>query len=158
MKPTTDLCDEYGEKLRVLAPGLQHFGGKHAFYGAVVTVSAPRDNSKVAELLEGEGLGRVLVVDGGAAMDCALLGDRLAELAVRNGWAGVIVNGCIRDTAQIGTMPLAVMALGSFPRKTIKQGRGEINIEIEFLQVKIRPGDYLYADDDGVVLSPELLI
>jgi regulator of ribonuclease activity A len=110
------------------------------------------DNSKVREQLDQAGEGRVLVVDGGGSLRCALLGDILAHKAVDNGWAGVVVNGCIRDVAEIGAMSLGIMALASNPRKSVKKGVGEIGVEVRFSGVSFRPGEWIYADEDGIVV------
>jgi regulator of ribonuclease activity A len=158
MKPTADLCDLYEDQVAVLPSVFRSYGGKNKFYGSIVTIKTLDDNSLVRQTLEQEGLGRILFVDGQASMNCALLGDRLAELAIRNGWAGVVVNGCIRDSHEIGTMPIGVMARGTNPRKSQKRGAGDLNETLVIEGVTVSPGQYLYADDDGILISQELLI
>lgn len=155
--PTTDLCDEYGDELQVADPMFADFGGEPVFAGPISTVKCFEDNSKVREALEETGEGRVLVVDGGGSDRCALLGDNLAQLAIDNGWAGVLVYGCIRDSAEIGEMPIAVKALATHPRKSNKQGIGERDVAVRFAGVSFEPGAWLYADLDGVVVAPEAL-
>ena len=154
---TADLCDQYGERLQIAALGLLDFGGRSDFAGEIVTVKLFEDNSLVQELLETKGEDRVLVVDGGGSMRCALLGDRLATLAMENGWSGLVINGCVRDVAQIGALALGIRALGSHPQKSRKQGTGERNIPVSFAQVTFSPGAYLYADRDGIVVASERL-
>ncbi|MGA1598601.1 MAG: ribonuclease E activity regulator RraA [bacterium] len=150
---TADLYDQHEETLRVVAPGFRSYGGHSRVAGAAKTLRVFEDNSLVRKLLEQPGGGRVLVVDGGRSMRCALLGDNLARLGVENGWIGVVVQGCIRDSAEIRSMPLGVWALGTNPRKSIKRGRGEVEVEIELGGVALRPGDWLYADEDGIVIA-----
>lgn len=151
---TADLYDEFGDRLQVCAPGLGDFGGRRAFAGPVETVRCHEDNSRVRECVARPGNGRVLVVDGGGSLRCALLGDILAQKAVDNGWSGVIIHGCIRDAADIAAMPLGVKALATIPRKSIRLDRGETGIPISFLGVDFFPGDQLYADEDGIVVLP----
>ena len=113
---------------------------------------APEDNSWVRKVLEEDGTGRVLIVDGAGSRRCALLGDQLAQLAVRNGWSGVVVNGCIRDSAVIATLPLGVKALGTHPMKTVKRNEGEQDAVVRFAGVTFSTGGMLYADGDGIVV------
>lgn len=154
---TADLYDRFGEELQVAAPGLVHYGGETTFSGRIATVVAPQDNSLVRRALESPGEGRVLVVDGGGSLRVALLGDVLAALAVENGWSGVVVHGLVRDSRELGEMPLGVLALGTIPRKTEKRGLGEVDVEVSFAGVTFRPGEYLAADADGLVLSARSL-
>ncbi len=154
---TTDLCDLHADRLQVLEPGLRHFGGARAFHGPIATVRCFEDNSRVREMLESAGNGRVLVVDGGGSTRCALLGDLLAQLAIDQGWAGVVVHGMIRDSTVIAGLPIGVMARGTHPCKSRKQGIGEIGTALRFDGVDFHPGDWLYADADGVVISREPL-
>jgi len=154
---TADLCDLHADGLQILDPGFRHFGGRVAFHGPVATVSCFEDNSRVREQLQTPGQGRVLVVDGGGSPRCALLGDRLAQMAIDNGWAGLLIHGMIRDSAVIAEMPLGVMALGTHPKKSEKRGIGQIDIPLRFGGVDFHPGHWLYADSDGLLLSPEAL-
>ena len=151
---TADLCDEFSEHLQVARPGLLNYGGRTQFFGKIVTIKLHEDNSLVREILNADGHGMVLVIDGGASTRCALLGDILAARAVENGWNGIIVNGCIRDTVEIHRMDLGVKALGTHPLKSVKNDTGQLNVPIHFGRVTYRPGDYLYADEDGTVIAP----
>jgi len=150
--PTADLCDFFIDELQVAEPLLIGFGGKAMFGGEIVTVKVFDDNVIVKQQLSSQGKGRVLVVDGAASTYCALMGDNLATLAIDNNWAGVVINGCIRDAAQIGDMQVGVFAIGTCPRKSRKAGEGEINVSIAFAGVLFKPGHFLYADEDGIVV------
>jgi len=150
---TTDLSDAHPDAIQVAEPMFRDFGGQRAFHGAIATVKLFEDNALVRSILETPGARRVLVVDGGGSMRCALLGDQLAELAVRNGWAGVVVHGCIRDSEAIGQLPLGVKALATHPLKSIKRGEGQREIPVRFAGVHFRPGAWLYADGDGLIVS-----
>ena len=152
-KGTADLCDEHGDALQVCEPVFRKFGGKRAFDGLVSTVRCFEDNSLVKEAVEGPGAGRVLVVDGGGSRRRALFGDKLGTAAVKNGWAGVIIHGCIRDSAELGLMNLGIRALGTMPLRSVKRGEGERDVPVRFAGVTFRPGDHVYADEDGVVVS-----
>jgi regulator of ribonuclease activity A len=160
---TTDLLDNnealiQQEKLRVIAPMFRRYGGKLAFAGEIVTLKLFEDNSLVRAVLGEPGTGKVLVVDGGGSLRCALLGDQLAEMAVKNGWEGVIVYGCIRDSAVINTLPLGVRALNTHPLKTVKKNIGERDAPVTFGGVTLKPGEWLCADEDGVIVSTTPLI
>ena len=154
---TCDLCDAHKQDdtgaFRVLPPVFQHFGGSPRFAGAVVTVKCWEDNSLVKQALDGVGEGRVLVVDGGGSLRKALVGGNLAVTAARNGWAGVLVYGCVRDAAELRAAMVGVVALGLMPMPTEKRGEGQANVVVDIAGVKVQPGDWLYADEDGVVLS-----
>jgi regulator of ribonuclease activity A len=154
---TCDLCDLHEARVRVLDLPLRDYGGRLAFDGPVSTIKAYEDNSLVREAVAEAGNGRVLVIDGGGSMRRAMLGDLLAAKAVENGWAGVIVYGAIRDSGAIGAMALGVKALGTCPRKTDKLGQGARDVAVEIGGLVIRPGDWLCADEDGVVLADEVL-
>jgi regulator of ribonuclease activity A len=150
---TADLYDTHGETLRVMAPIFHDYGGVLDFAGAVVTLKVYEDNSLVRAALEEPGEGRVLVVDGGGSLRCALVGDNLAALGHKNGWAGIVVYGCIRDAAPIAAIAIGVKAIATNPRKSVKKGEGERDVILRFAEVVIAPGDYLYADLDGVVVA-----
>lgn len=150
---TADLCDQHGTAVRVLEESFADFGGNVVFSGQVSTLLAFEDNGKVREALSETGEGRVLVVDGGGSMRRAMLGDQLAAMAVQNGWSGLVIFGCIRDSAAIADMALGVKAIGVCPRKTEKLGQGLRDVPLRLGGIDIRPGDWLYADEDGVVLS-----
>jgi regulator of ribonuclease activity A len=150
---TCDLCDLHDAQVRVLDLPLRDFGGRLAFNGLVSTIRAAEDNSRVREAVAEPGLGRVLVIDAGGSTLRAMLGDLLAAKASENGWAGVVVFGVIRDSGAIGGLNLGVKALGTCPRKTDKLGEGERDVDVEFGGIRIRPGDWLCADEDGVVVA-----
>ncbi|MDO4442016.1 MAG: ribonuclease E activity regulator RraA [Moraxella sp.] len=156
---TCDLLDDNEDKdIGVVSPSIdgkffRNFGGKAAFGGKAVTVKCFEDNSRVKELLATKGDGRVLVVDGGASMRCALLGDMIAKGAVEQGWAGVIVYGCVRDVDELATLDLGVQALGCIPKKSTRKGVGETGIKLHFGGVSICDGDYVYADNNGILVS-----
>jgi len=155
---TPDLCDEFPVLVQVVDPMFGNFGGIESFGGEVVTVKCFEDNSVVKEQVGLPGNGRVLVVDGGGSMRNALLGDMLAENAAKNGWAGLVIYGCIRDVDVIEQTAIGVQALGTHPRKTEKRGLGDLNIPVTFGGVTFSPGDYVYADNNGVIRSSEVLI
>ena len=150
---TCDLCDRFEGQVRVLELPLADFGGRIAFSGTVSTVKALEDNSLVREAVAEPGNGRVLVIDGGGSLRRSMLGDMLAEKAVANGWSGVLVHGAIRDSAAIAELDLGVKAIDTCPMKTDKQGQGLRDVPVEFGGLVIRPGDWLAADEDGVVLA-----
>ncbi|WP_417580700.1 ribonuclease E activity regulator RraA [Nitrincola sp.] len=152
-----ELCDQFPELVQVVEPMFANFGGREAFGGEIVTIKAYEDNSLVREQVAQPGQGKVLVVDGGASMRRAMLGDMLAEKAEKNGWEGIIIYGCIRDVNAIGQLDLGVQALGSHPMKTDKRGLGDLNVPLTFGGVTFTPGQYVYADNNGVLVSPEKL-
>lgn len=163
MWTTADLCDTYLQNdtdvsVQVAQPCLRAYGGISSFCGPIATVQVQDDNTSVRLRLQEEGNGRVLVVDGGGSLKCALLGDQLAQLAVDKGWAGVVVYGCIRDSAAIGKMMLGVLALAALPRKSEKRGPGQHDIAVHFAGVDFTPGHYLYVDTDGILVSATPLI
>jgi regulator of ribonuclease activity A len=149
---TADLSDAHGDA-QVAEPVLRHFGGRRAFHGPVETLRVFEDNALVRAALEEPGAGRVLVVDGGGSLRCALLGDNLGAMAVANGWAAVVVHGCVRDTAQLAQMDLGVLALAAHPRRSVKRGAGERGGQLGFAGLSLRPGMHLYADEDGVLVA-----
>ena len=155
---TADLCDEHSDKLQICEPGFSDFGGRARFHGKISTIKCFEDNSLVREAVDEPGDGRVLVVDGGGSLRCAMLGDMLAAKATANGWSGVIMNGLIRDSADIATMDLGVKALGTLPLKSVKKGVGERDVEVRFSGVRFVPGEFVYADEDGIVCSGDALI
>ena len=154
---TPDLCDEYPELIQVVEPMFNNYGGRESFGGEIVTLKAFEDNSKVRELVATDGKGKVMVVDGGGSLRRAMLGDMLAEKAAKNGWEGIIIYGCIRDVDVIMETELGVQALATNPLKTDKKGLGELNVEVKFGGVVFVPGQYVYADNNGVIVSPEPL-
>lgn len=155
---TTDLCDANEGKVRAVAPMFHSFGGRPRFAGQVRTLKVFEDNALVRATLETPGEGKVLVVDAGGSLRCAMLGDQLALLGVRNGWAGVIMYGCIRDSGPIASMDIGVFALATHPMKSVKKGAGDLDIPITFGGVTFAPGQWLYADEDGVIVSDTPLL
>lgn len=158
MISTPDLCDAHENEVLVLEPIFNNYGGKGAFGGEVVTVKCFEDNSLVKEQLALPGNGRVLVVDGGGSLRRALLGDMIAESATKNGWSGVVIYGAIRDVDAIADLNLGVQAMGVIPLKTEKRGIGDLNVSVRFAGVEINPGDYIYADNNGIIVSADSLI
>ncbi|MFC4727992.1 ribonuclease E activity regulator RraA [Coralloluteibacterium thermophilus] len=150
---TPDLCDAHPDALRVMDAVFADFGGRRAFFGRVVTVACFEDNTRVRERVMAPGEGRVLVVDGGGSRRRALLGDRLARAAVDNGWAGLVIHGCVRDVEILATLDLGIRALGAHPMKTDRRGLGEIDVPVAFAGVRVLPGDWLYADGSGIVVA-----
>lgn len=161
---TCDLLDDNPEKeLQVVTPSMdgkffKSYGARKTFGGQVVTVKCFEDNSRVKELLGTDGQGKVLVVDGGASMRCALMGDLIAESAVKHQWNGVIIYGCVRDVDAIAELDLGVHALAAIPQKSNRKGIGETDISLYFGGVSIQSGDYIYADNNGIVVAKEPLV
>ncbi len=155
---TTDLYDANEGKVAVLQPMLKSYGGKPRFAGQIVTLKLYEDNTLVREVLGEAGAGKVLVVDGGGSLRCALLGDQIAELAVKNQWEGVVIYGCIRDSVAIAALPLGVRALDTNPKKSVKRNEGTRDLVLNFGGVDFTPGHWLYADEDGVLVSPTALL
>lgn len=153
-----DLCDQYGDTLQVADPLFHDFGGKPLFYGQAVTLSCYEDNSLVRELVNRPGQGRVMVIDGGGSLRRALLGDQLAIKAAEQGWEGIVIFGAVRDVGTLATLALGVKALAACPVKTEKLGQGELDAVVSFAGVTIHPGDYVYADLNGVLVSATRLI
>lgn len=153
IRGTADLCDDHGEHVQVCEPVFHLYGGRRAFHGAISTVFCFEDNSRVKEAVDSAGDGRVLVVDGGGSRRRALLGDKLGLAAVNNGWAGVILHGCIRDSAELAGMNLGLRALGTVPMRSDKRGAGERDVPVRFAGVTFRPGEFVYVDDDGIIVS-----
>ncbi len=154
---TPDLCDQFeaelGKTVRVVAPMFQRYGGRTAFCGEVVTLKIFEDNTLVREIFNEDGKGRVLVIDGGGSLRCALVGDQLAILANKNRWEGIIVYGCIRDSGDINGIDIGIRALNTHPQKTVKKGIGDRNLAVSFGGVTFNPGEFVYADEDGVLVS-----
>ena len=152
---TTDISDDLGDDARVADTGFTDYGRRLLFDGIISTVKCHEDYSLVRQALEEPGNGRVLVVDGGASLRCALFGDMLATLAKENDWAGLVVNGCIRDSAEIATIDIGLKALATHPRKSVKRGVGEREVTVHFAGTDFRPGEQLYADSDGIVVTAQ---
>ena len=158
---TCDLCDvskhDTSGTFRVLPPVFKNFGAIGKFQGAVVTVKCFEDNSRVKAAVDAAGQGRVLVVDGGASLRRALLGGNLAASAAKNGWAGVVIDGCVRDVAELALCPIGIRALAAMPLPTEKRQQGESDVAVQIQGVWVRPGDWLYADEDGMVVMPQAM-
>jgi regulator of ribonuclease activity A len=150
---TADLCDELRERARVAEPVLRDFGGRRVFHGPITTLRVFEDNALVAETLAGQGSGRVLVIDGGGSTRCALVGDRLAGLAAVNAWAVIVIHGCVRDSSELAGIDLGIRALATSPRRSGKAGEGERDVPVAFAGVTFVPGEHLYADADGIVVT-----
>ncbi|HCS13418.1 MAG: ribonuclease activity regulator protein RraA [Zetaproteobacteria bacterium CG06_land_8_20_14_3_00_59_53] len=150
---TTDLYDAHLENLQVAAPIFRDFGGKVRFHGKIVTLKAVDDNTFLKAAFETDGHGKVLVVDAAGSMRCAMMGDVMAALGASNGWEGVVIHGCIRDSAGVARVNIGVKALATTPRKTVKRNQGVPDIAVHFADVSFQPGHYLYADEDGIVIS-----
>ena len=153
---TPDLCDAYPD-VDVVEPIFSNFGGHDSFGGEIVTVKCHEDNSIVKEQVDQDGRGKVMVVDGGGSFRRALLGDMLAEKAAKNGWEGIIIYGCLRDVDVLAQTPLGIQALASHPMKTDKRGIGDLNVTVSFAGVTFKPGEYVYADNNGIIVSPTAL-
>jgi regulator of ribonuclease activity A len=153
MTKTTDLCDAHPDLVRVADPLFRSYGGRAVFDGPVATLKLHEDNALVRKALEQPGEGRVLVIDGGGSMRRALVGDQLAALAQKNGWAGIVVFGCIRDSADIAKIDVGVIALGTHPRKSDKRGHGVVGEPVTFAGVTFTPGDHAWIDPDGLILT-----
>ncbi len=155
---TADLYDDYGDALQVATPMFKAYGNKNAFAGEIVTVKCHEDNSVVKAELGNNGKGKVLVVDGGGSLRRALVGDQLAAKGIDNGWEGIIVFGCIRDSKLINSMNIGIKALNTNPAKTEKLGVGQLNVVVKFADVTFTPGHFVYADEDGIVVSKVKLL
>ncbi len=158
-KATCDLCDAHrGDTdgaFRVLPPVFRDFGGRQAFQGLVSTVKCFEDNSMVKAAVESPGLGRVLVVDGAGSLRRALLGGNLGAAAAKNGWAGLVIDGAVRDLAELAACDVGIRALAPMPLPTERQGQGQRDVVLQIRGVWVRPGDWLVADADGIVLLPQ---
>ena len=152
---TCDLADNHPNDVRVLVAQMRDFGAHRRFAGPAVTIKCFEDNSRIKERLATPGNGRVLVVDAGGSLRCAVVGDMIASDAVANGWAGLIIYGCVRDTATLATLTIGIKAIAAIPQRSTRRGEGSIDIAIEIGGVKISPGDMIVADEDGVIAFAE---
>ncbi len=155
---TADLYDAYSQNVQVCEPAFRAFGDKTDFSGPIRTLKVFEDFLLIKQTLESDGAGHVLVIDGGGSLRCAMLGDKLAQLALDNNWAGLLINGCLRDSAAISTLPIGVRALATHPARPSKQGGGQTDIPVHFAGVVFQPGQFLYADADGILLSETDLV
>jgi regulator of ribonuclease activity A len=158
MFTTADLWDEHETLLSCVDPVFNHFGNKKLFAGKIRTIKVFEDNSLVRKQLELDGKGKVLVIDGGASLRCALLGDQLAAMAIKNNWEGIIVNGCIRDSQIINSMNIGIKALSTCPVKSIKRNQGELNVPVHFGGITFISDEYIYVDADGILVSKQNLL
>lgn len=155
---TTDLCDRHEDRLasgalRVVAPGFLHLGRRRTFSGPAATLKVFEDNSLVRAALDEPGAGRVLVIDGGGSLRCALVGGNLGALAAKHGWSGLVVYGCVRDAEELDACDLGVRALALHPQKSVKRNVGERDVRVQLPGAVVRPGDVVYADADGILVS-----
>ena len=154
-KATSDVSDKLHPNVQYLEPVYKSYGAKTSFSGRIVTVKCYEDNSLVETALRTNGKDSILVIDAGGSMNCAMLGDKRAADAINNEWEGILVHGLIRDSATINSMEIGVRALGVCPLKSVKKGVGDSNITVNFSGVTFTPGEYLYADEDGVIVIKE---
>lgn len=162
MKPTTDLCDANEPQIakgsvRVAPPEFVSFGKKPSFSGQAFTLKVFEDNTLVRSTLETDGKGQVLVVDGGGSKRCALVGGNLGILAEKNNWAGIVVYGCVRDTLELNECNVGIRALATHPQKSHKRNSGFSQIPVALFHVPVNPGDWVYADEDGIVIADEAI-
>ena len=155
---TADLVDDFGAELLACETQFVSYGGRPRFFGPVETVRCVEDNALLKQVLGTPGAGRVLVVDGGGSLRTALMGDMIATSAVTQGWAGVVINGAVRDVVALGGLDLGIKALGSNPRKSAKNGHGETGVPVTFGGAEFGPGSWLYSDEDGIVLASRSLL
>jgi regulator of ribonuclease activity A len=153
-----DLCDLHEDNIQVADSVFRNYGGEAAFGGEAVTIKCFEDNSKVKELVATPGKGKVLIVDGGGSLRRSLLGDQLATTAIENGWSGFVINAAVRDVEIIANLKIGVKALNTIPLKTQKRGLGDVNVPVSFAGVNFLPGDYVYADFNGLIVSSKELI
>jgi regulator of ribonuclease activity A len=154
---TADLCDAHPEQVRVADAVFRDYGGLQRFAGSIDTLQVFEDNKLIAEALGTPGHSRVLVVDGGGSLRTALVGGRLAAMAHTNGWAGVVLNGCIRDSVEIREIDIGVRALATSPLRGGKKGTGNRGVKVTFAGLTFTPGQYLYADEDGIIVADRSL-
>jgi len=154
---TTDLSDAHQSEVQHCAPLFNDYGKVIAFSGPITTLRLFEDNVMVRAAVETPGEGRVLVVDGGGSMNCALFGGNLAALAEQNGWAGVVINGCVRDRGELAAASVGIKALNHHPKRSAREGKGEADVTVNFAGVTFAPGAWLYADADGIILSDKKL-
>ena len=155
---TPDLSDQFDQEVNIVQPLFKHYGGLKQGYGQITTIDCFEDNSLVAEQVKLPGKGRVLVIDGAGSLRCSLLGDKLTAKAIDNGWSAILINGSLRDVEIIAPMPLVVLALASIPRKTIKAGKGTLDVPISFAGVTFHPNHYMFIDETGILVSEKNLL
>jgi regulator of ribonuclease activity A len=148
-----DLCDDHPDLVQVAQPVLQHYGARRTFHGRIATLRCFEDNALLKATLQTPGAGQVLVVDGGGSLRHALFGDKLAAFTIENGWAGVVINGAVRDVETLAKLPVAVRALGVIPLRPARAGLGVRDLPVSFAGVTFTPGQWLYGDENGVIVS-----
>lgn len=153
-RPTADLVDDIYPEVRSCDLQLQNYGGRTMFAGRVTTVRCFEDNALLKSILSEPGDGGVLVIDGGGSLHSALVGDLIAGLGVTNGWAGIVVNGAVRDSVALGTLDIGIKALGTNPHKSTKTGEGDRDVAVTFGGVTFNPGEIAYSDEDGIIVVP----
>jgi regulator of ribonuclease activity A len=152
--PTADLYDTHGEALASCDTQFHQYGGRTRFEGSIVTVRCHEDNALLKKVVSEPGQGKVVVVDGDGSVHCAMLGDKMAEIALANGWGGLVINGAIRDAAALAPLDIGIKAVGTNPRKSHKHGAGERDVVVSFGGAVFSPGAHLVSDEDGVVVLP----
>ncbi|HVO46480.1 MAG TPA: ribonuclease E activity regulator RraA [Steroidobacteraceae bacterium] len=150
---TADLADAHGGEVKSCEIQFRQFGGRLRFHGPVRTVKTLEDNALIKQTLATPGNGAVLVIDGGASLRSALVGDVIAGLGQTNGWSGLVILGAVRDTVALGRLDIGVKALGSNPRRGGKRGSGQLDVPVSFGGVQFRPGNWVYSDEDGLLVS-----
>lgn len=155
---TPDLSDKFDREVDIVQPLFKHYGALKQGYGQITTINCFEDNSLVAEQVKLPGEGRILVIDGGASLRYSLLGDQLTEKAIDNGWSAILINGSLRDVEIIASMSLVVLALASIPRKTIKLGKGSLNVPVSFAGVTFKPNHHLFIDETGILVAEKNLL
>jgi regulator of ribonuclease activity A len=154
---TADLVDAHSEIVKSCEAQFRQYGGRVRFHGPIRTLESVEDNALIKQTLSTAGNGAVLVIDGGASLRCALVGDIIAGLGQKNGWAGLVIWGAVRDTAALASLDIGIKALGSNPWRSSKNGTGQVDVPIRFGSVQFRPGDWLYSDEDGILVSSQQL-
>ena len=157
MKATADLVDDHGDTLQGCSIQFRDMGGRTQFFGPVRTLQCFQDNKIFKSLMSGPGDGAVLVVDGAGSLEAALLGDMIATLGMNNGWAGCVINGVVRDSVNLATLDFGVKAIGVNPVKSAKKGEGTVDVVVEFGGTRFEPGQWIYCDEDGLVVAPHEL-
>ena len=158
MFTTASLADNFEDVVEAADPLLVGFGGVAAFWGAIVTLDAYEDCGLLYDALQSPGQGKVLVVDGGGSLQRALVGQELAQLAHENGWQGIVVYGCVRHVTRLAKMPIGILALAATPLSAWRRGRGSSQKPIHFAGITFRDGQFVYADADGILISPRNLL
>jgi regulator of ribonuclease activity A len=154
---TADLVDAHSDRVKSCEAQFRQYGGRVRFHGPIRTIKTTDDNGLLKQTLSTPGNGAVLVVDGGASLRCALVGDLMAALGQKNGWAGLVIWGAVRDTMALASVDIGIKALGSNPWRSTKNGTGQVDVPVSFGGVEFRPGYWLYSDEDGILVTPKPL-